>query len=70
MPGLPNMFVQRRRGTPCQNFRTGPISANGHMSDPGTSAASKDKLDRMMEGFGEFEGIMKDATRVGCVARG
>lgn len=30
----------------------------------GTSAASKDKLGRMLDGFTDFEGIMKDATRV------
>jgi hypothetical protein len=40
------------------------------MSDAGTSAASKEKLDRMLEGFGEFEGIMKDATRVCADAGG
>ena len=36
------------------------------MSDEmkGTSDKSKARLGKMMDGFSEFEGIMKDATRV------
>ena len=30
----------------------------------GTSDKSKERLGEMMDGFSEFEGIMKDATRV------
>ncbi len=30
----------------------------------GTSDKSKERLGKMMDGFSEFEGIMKDATRV------
>jgi hypothetical protein len=34
------------------------------MEDDATSAKSKSKLDSMMSGFTDFEGIMRDATRV------
>jgi hypothetical protein len=36
----------------------------------GTSQKSKERLGKMLDGFSEFEGIMKDATRVRAPAPG
>ena len=58
-PNTPEL--QARQRTP---LSPAPMSADDAAAAAGTSASSKDKIDRMMAGFSDFEGIMKDATRV------